>query len=146
MDLSEPDYVIPKLIEIIPQLRARFIEMMDYIWSEINKLISYSINPKFIVYLLPNSVAIRSFESGNLLNYHHKYAMRLCYNAQEEIWQNSIDEVKQIIKVHPNIGKFLLPPCTLRLLGKKYPICPEGKRFCGIKVWKLNINDYSRVL
>lgn len=146
MDLSEPDYVIPKLIEIIPQLRARFIEMMDYIWSEINKLISYSINPKFIVYLLPNSVAIRSFESGNLLNYHHKYAMRLCYNAQEEIWQNSIDEVKQIIKVHPNIGKFLLPPCTLRLLGKKLPICPEGKRFCGIKVWKLHINDYSRVL
>lgn len=146
MDFSEPDYITPKLILSFPQLKTRYDEMMEYIWEQINKLIRSGINQKLIVYLLPNAVTVRIIESGNLLNYHHKYAMRLCFNAQEEIWQNSLDEVKQIIEVHPYIGKYLLPPCGIRFLGNQYPICPEGKRFCGIKVWKNNLNDYTRII
>ncbi|MCC6272897.1 MAG: FAD-dependent thymidylate synthase, partial [Deltaproteobacteria bacterium] len=26
------------------------------------------------------------------------------------------------------------------------PICPEGERFCGVKVWEKEIEDYRRVL
>ena len=146
MDMSEPDFIVPKLISIDSKANERYSGMMETIWSNINKLINIGISQKTIVYLLPNAVTLRLIESGNLLNYHHKYAMRLCYNAQEEIWQNALDEVKQISSVQPNIGKYLLPPCTLRYLGDEHPICPEGKRFCGVKVWQKKIMEYDRII
>src|SRR3989304_4896319 len=96
--------------------------------------------------LLPNAVAVRFTESGDLLNLRHKYAMRLCYNAQEEIWRASLDEVEQISKVNPAIGKYLLPPCTSRDMADVRPVCPEGERFCGVKVWRLRLRDYRRII
>ena len=76
---------------------------------------------EFAAYLLPNAVAIRFTESADLLNLHHKFAMRLCYNAQEEIWRASLDEALQIREVNPRIGPWLLPPCTLRHLAARAP-------------------------
>ena len=98
------------------------------------------------MYLLPNAVAIRFTESGDLLNLRHKYAMRLCYNAQEEIWRASLDEVSQIREINTAIGKYLFPPCTSREMAETRPVCPEGERFCGIKVWRLNLKDYKRII
>jgi hypothetical protein len=72
--------------------------------------------------------------------------MRLCYNAQEEIWQASLDEVQQIRKINPAIGQYLLPPCTLRDMADARPICPEGDRYCGVKVWKLPLSKYKRLI
>ena len=72
--------------------------------------------------------------------------MRLCYNAQEEIWRASLDEARQIAAVEPQIGCFLRPPCTLRQRAGRRPICPEGRRFCGIPCWKLSLDEYERLL
>jgi len=146
MDFSEPDFITPKLIKVNPIIEKRYIEMMNIIWDKINKLNSVGVKKKEQVYLLPNALTIRLIESGNLLNYHHKYSMRLCFNAQEEIWQNSVDEVKQIFQVHPNIGKFLLPPCSIHFLANDKVSCHEGKRSCGNSVWEKNICDYERIL
>ena len=71
--------------------------------------------------------------------------MRLCYNAQEEIWRASLDEALQIREVNPRIGRFLLPPCTLRREARARPICPEGRRYCGERVWTYRLEDYRRV-
>jgi thymidylate synthase ThyX len=101
---------------------------------------------EFAAYLLPNAVAIRFTESADLLNLHHKFAMRLCYNAQEEIWRASLDEALQIREVNPRIGPWLLPPCTLRHLATVRPVCPEGDRFCGVVVWRMDAADYVRKL
>ncbi len=49
----------------------------------------------------PTPSPIRFTESADLLNLHHKFAMRLCYNAQEEIWRASLDEALQIREVNP---------------------------------------------
>ena len=98
------------------------------------------------MYLLPNAVAIRFTESGDLLNLRHKYAMRLCYNAQEEIWRASLEEVLQIREINPILGKYLLPPCALREMADVWPVCPEGERFCGVKVWRLRLKDYKRII
>ena len=54
--------------------------------------------------LLPSAVAIRFTESADLLNLHHKFAMRLCYNAQDGIWKASHEEAFQIRAVNPRIG------------------------------------------
>ncbi len=93
----------------------------------IGELRERGVSDEFAAYLLPNAVAIRFTESADLLNLHHKFAMRLCYNAQEEIWRASLDEALQIREVNPRIGPWLLPPCTLRHLAEVRPVCPGGR-------------------
>ena len=69
---------------------------MDFIWSQINKLLTNKASLEYAMHLLPNAFPIRFEESGDLLNFHHKWVHRLCYTAQEEIWNNALEEVQQI--------------------------------------------------
>lgn len=106
----------------------------------------YFVSDEFAMYVLPNALSVRFTESSDLLHLQHKHVMRLCYNAQEEIWAASLDEARQIRDVHPSIGKYLLPPCTIRDMANVRPVCPEGARFCGIKVWKMDVEEFQRVI
>ncbi len=143
---EEPDYITPGLILMDAGAEKLYRETMVSVWGAINRLLSIGVNREFASYLLPNAFPIRFTESADLLNLHHKVEMRLCYNAQEEIWQASLDEVEQIKKVHPRLGRYLLPPCTIRLLAGTKPYCPEGKRYCGVPVWKLDTSQYVRAI
>jgi flavin-dependent thymidylate synthase len=143
---DEPDYIVPMLVGNVPEAAALYRQTMEETWQAIGELRSRGVSGEFAAYLLPNAVAIRFTESADLLNLHHKFAMRLCYNAQEEIWRASLDEALQIRDVNPRIGPWLLPPCTLRHLAEVRPVCPEGERFCGVVVWKKDQADYTRVL
>ena len=143
---EEPDYVVPMLVGDVPEADALYRETMEETWSAINLLRERGVSDEFAAYLLPNAVAIRFTESADLLNLHHKFAMRLCYNAQEEIWRASLDEALQIREVNPRIGPWLLPPCTLRHLAEVRPVCPEGERFCGVVVWRREPTEYTRSL
>jgi thymidylate synthase ThyX len=146
LTLEEPDYLLPVLFEQDKGLTQEFARIMDHTWENIGKLRKLGVSDEFAAYLLPNAVAVRFTESSDLLNLHHKHAMRLCYNAQEEIWKASVDEAQQIRETHPRIGKWLLPPCTLRAFAGTLPKCPEGDRFCGVVVWKKDLNEYERVI
>jgi len=146
LTLDEPDYILPVLIGQDSALTGEFAKIMDRTWEQIGKLRKLGAPDEFAAYLLPNAVAVRFTESSDLLNLHHKHAMRLCYNAQEEIWKASVDEAQQIREIHPRIGKWLLPPCGLRAFSGILPKCPEGDRFCGIAVWKKDLNEYQRVI
>ena len=93
----------------------------------------------------PNAFPIRFEESENdLLNFHHKWTHRLCYTAQEEIWKTSQEEVLQIQKIFPLIGKYFGAPCWMRKQAGQTPFCPEGERFCGVTVWKLPLSPLSK--
>jgi hypothetical protein len=146
LTLDEPDYLLPVLIEQDPTLVKEFDGIMTETWKRIGQLRQMGVSDEFAAYLLPNAVAVRYTESSDLLNLHHKHAMRLCYNAQEEIWKASVDEALQVRETHPRIGKWLLPPCGLRSLAGTLPKCPEGDRFCGVVVWKKDISEYERVI
>ena len=89
------------------------------------RLRSLGVAPEFALYLLPNGVAVRFTESADLLGLRHKLAMRLCYNAQEEIWRVALDEARQIREVNPVIGSYLFPPCRLREMAG---ITPPARR------------------
>ncbi|MGC9328942.1 MAG: FAD-dependent thymidylate synthase, partial [Candidatus Hinthialibacter sp.] len=142
----EPDYITPELIRQDEWIQRDYDEGMMRSWEAMNALRRLGVEEQFVQYLLPNAVCIRFTESADLLNLRHKHAMRLCYNAQEEIWRASLDEAQQIRAVNPLIGKYLLPPCTLRLLAGRRPICPEGERFCGEKVWTYDLDEYERII
>ena len=143
---EEPDFIIPELIRQDEKIEKDYRETMEKTWDAVGRIRKFSVSDEFAMYLLPNAVAVRFTESGDLFNLRHKYAMRLCYNAQEEIWRASLDEVEQISKVNPMIGKYLLPPCTSRDMADVRPVCPEGERFCGVKVWRLRLRDYKRII
>jgi flavin-dependent thymidylate synthase len=143
---EEPDYVVPMLVAEVPEAEELYRRTMDETWEAIGQLRARGVSDEAAAYLLPNAVAIRFTESADLLNLHHKFAMRLCYNAQEEIWRASLDETLQIRDVNPRIGRWLLPPCTLRHLATVRPVCPEGERFCGVVVWKQDAREYRRAI
>jgi thymidylate synthase ThyX len=142
----EPDFIVPMLVSEVPEAFDLYHRTMEETWDSINTLRSRGVSDEYAAYLLPNAVAIRFTESADLLNLHHKFAMRLCYNAQEEIWRASLDEALQIREVNPRIGPWLLPPCTLRHHAAVRPVCPEGDRFCGVVVWKKDVPDFVRTL
>jgi hypothetical protein len=98
------------------------------------------------MYLLPNAFPIRFEESGDLLHFHHKWAQRLCYTAQEEIWNACRDEVLQVSERFPEIGKYIQAPCWVRAQGGAKPLCPEGDRFCGVPVWRMPVKQYQRLI
>lgn len=143
---DDPDYIMPMLVPDSEEAQAVYAEAMERSWEAIARLKSLGVPTEFAHYLLPNAVSIRYTESSDLLNLHHKHKMRLCYNAQEEIWRASVDEVRQILQVHPRIGRWLLPPCSIRHRAGMRPVCPEGERFCGEKVWQIDVEQYRRVI
>ena len=143
---DEPDAVTPALVQADPPSLQRYNETLSRTWEAMARLKKLGVPAEFANYLLPNAVKVRFTESADLLNLHHKHRMRLCYNAQEEIWRASVDEALQVREVHPNIGAHLLPPCTHRLKAAARPVCPEGNRYCGVPVWKLDIGEYERLL
>lgn len=143
---SDPDFITPEIVTHSAAAEAKYNEVMERSWQAITRIQALGVPAEFAHYLLPNAVSIRYTESSDLLNLHHKHKMRLCYNAQEEIWRASVDEARQIRTVHPQIGRWLLPPCTIRAYAGTRPICPEGERFCGEKVWKIDLDQYERII
>jgi flavin-dependent thymidylate synthase len=143
---DDPDYIVPMLVPEVPEADDLYRRTMEETWEAIGRLRERGVPDEFAAYLLPNAVAIRFTESADLLNLHHKFAMRLCYNAQEEIWRASLDEALQVREINPRIGAWLLPPCTLRHHAAVRPVCPEGDRFCGVVVWRKDVPEFVRSL
>ncbi|MGE5127687.1 MAG: FAD-dependent thymidylate synthase [Betaproteobacteria bacterium] len=134
-DTRRPDYVTPALIAANPLALEVYAEAMDRAWAAKNRLLELGVPLEKALYLLPNAKALRFHESGSLLYLAHKWVMRTCFNAQEEIYRASMDELEQVRAVHPRLARHMGPPCVLRH-GHVAPICTEGEHFCGIPVWR----------
>ena len=133
-DTREPDFITPQLLKENSRAREIYERAMHDAWSAKNQLLDRGVSPEIALYLLPNAKAIRLVESGSLLHLLHKWTMRTCFNAQEEIYAASMDEVAELRRVHPELAKYVGPPCHIRA-GITTPICTEGSHFCGVKVW-----------
>ena len=133
-DTRSPDYIAPMLIRDNQRAMEIYERAMEEAWAAKNELLDRGVPLEFALYLLPNAKAIRLVETGSLLHLLHKWTMRTCFNAQEEIYQSSIEEVEQVRGVLPELARYIGPPCHLRA-GISTPICTEGSHFCGVKVW-----------
>jgi thymidylate synthase ThyX len=134
-DSRDPDYITPMLIRQNSAARVRYEQAMQEAWEAKEKLLALGVKPEFAQYLLPNALAVRFVESGTLIHLMHKWTMRTCFNAQEEIYFASMEELEQVRALHPRLGRFMGPPCVVRI-GNAYPVCTEGSHFCGVRVWK----------
>ena len=144
-DTRAPDFITPMLIRENASrprsLRERHGRRLDRQESSCSIAACRRNSP---LYLLPNAKAIRLVESGSLLHLLHKWTMRTCFNAQEEIYQASMEEVEQVRAAVPELARYIGPPCYLRA-GIATPICTEGSHFCGIKVWQDFPNIQRRI-
>jgi thymidylate synthase ThyX len=143
-DTRRPDYITPPLIQGNPEARAVYEEAMDGAWAAKNRLLEMDVPLEQALYLLPNAKALRFHESGSLLYLAHKWVMRTCFNAQDEIYRASMDELEQVRAIHPRLARHMGPPCVLRY-QRTTPTCTEGDHFCGIPVW-LSFPDVERQL
>ncbi|HEY7729155.1 MAG TPA: FAD-dependent thymidylate synthase [Candidatus Eisenbacteria bacterium] len=143
---DDPDYVTPALVRLEDRAHRAYRESMERTWEAVAQLRRLDVPDEMAAYLLPNAVSIRFTESADLLGLRHKMAMRLCLNAQEEIWRAAVDEAEQVRAVNPRIGSHFLPPCGPRMHAEVKPFCPEGRRYCGVPAWKIPLRELTRTL
>jgi len=134
-DTVRPDYVTPPLVAANPRALEIYAGAMERAWAAKNRLLDMGVPLQSALYLLPNAKALRFHETGSLLYLAHKWVMRTCFNAQEEIYRASMDELEQVRAVHPRLARHMGPPCVLRA-GRATPTCTEGEHFCGVPVWR----------
>jgi len=134
-DTARPDYVTPPLVRANPRALELYQAAMERAWAAKSRLVELGAPLESALYLLPNAKTLRFYESGSLLYLAHKWVMRTCFNAQEEIYQASMDELEQVRAVHPRLARHMGPPCVLRA-GRITPTCTEGEHFCGVPVWR----------
>src|SRR5437879_9963489 len=106
-DTREPDYNTPALLAANPRAKEVYDRAMPDAWSAKNALLDRGVPLEIALYVLPNAKSIRLYESGSLLHLLHKWTMRTCFNAQEEIYQASMDEIAQLREVHPELTRYL---------------------------------------
>jgi thymidylate synthase ThyX len=143
-DTSAPDYVTPRLIRQNPAALAIYEHSMQQAWVAKNTLLGLGVPLEFASYVLPNAKALRLVESGSMIALQHKWTLRTCFNAQEEIYLASMDEIEQVAAVHPRLARYLGPPCVLRNKIVA-PRCTEGTHFCGVPVWNSFPNAERRL-
>jgi thymidylate synthase ThyX len=143
-DTRRPDYVTPQLIAGNAAALELFQRAMERAWTAKERLLEMGVPLEKALYLLPNAKALRFHESGSLLYLAHKWVMRTCFNAQEEIYRASMEELEQVRAVHPRLARHMGPPCVLRH-GRVTPTCTEGEHFCGVPVWR-SFPDVTRRL
>src|SRR5258708_25903477 len=91
--------------------REVYERAMHDAWTAKNQLLDRGVPAEIALYLLPNAKSIRLYESGSLLHLLHKWTMRTCFNAQEEIYQASMEEIAQLREIHPELTRYIGPPC-----------------------------------
>lgn len=131
----EVDVIEPALVGSDPGARAVFREVTEALFAARARLLELGASPELALYVLPNALAVRFQESGNLLHLLHKWTMRTCLNAQREIFEASMEERAQVAEVHPELARHVGPPCFVRS-GLVRPRCTEGSHFCGVPVWR----------
>jgi len=134
-DTARPDYITPRLIASNPRARTVYDAAMREAWEAKNRLLELGVPLEHALYVLPNAKTLRFVESGSLLALLHKWTLRTCFNAQEEIYLASMDEIEQVRALHPRIARHIGPPCVIRN-GLISPRCTEGSHFCGVPVWR----------
>jgi thymidylate synthase ThyX len=141
---GKPDYITPFGITQSPAAVEEYSAIMKKSFDAVNALLSAGITPEHAFYLIPNALSIRMVSTGDLHSLQHKWKLRACYNAQEEIFRATIDELAQVAEVAPNLTKHFKAPCYVRLRAGRKPYCPEGDKFCGLPVWKYDLPQYQR--
>ena len=113
---QKSEYVIPDSLLNNEELKSLYIENLNKIYDDYNKLIKNVGLPKEDArFILPNASVTSLIMTMNLRELRHFFSLRLCHRAQWEIRKLAINMYKIILKEHPI------------LLYKSGPACVHSK-------------------
>lgn len=141
---GEPDYITPKIIRENRVLLDQFCTKIEGIFRRVSQCVDASVPLEYALLLLPNALTLRVTESGDLLDWFHRFKQRSCFRAQEEISFNTFDQMKQLLEELPEAKMILQAPCGVRQTARITPYCPEGKDYCGVPVHRLELDEYAQ--
>lgn len=139
---GRPDFVTPLVVREDAALSRFYSEVNEQIYNNIGSCIEMGIPKEQALLLLPNSQTVRVVESGDMLDWVHRWKQRLCFLAQEEIFWASLDQAKDVISLIPEARSVIQAPCAIRKEAGLRPRCPEGERWCGQPVFNWGIEKY----
>ncbi len=138
------DYITPLVIHESVELKEAYDRIMRTIYDNVSRCLEAGVSADKALTLLPNAHALRIVESGDLFDWLHRWKLRLCYLAQEEIFFVSVEQAQQMLSVLPEAEKAFRSPCGIRKAAGISPRCPEGDRFCGRPVFNMALEEYSK--
>lgn len=141
---GELDYITPLVIRKNPELSMAYSIIIKKMFENVDTAIKMNIPKEYALLLLPNAITVRVKEAGDLFDWVHRWKQRLCYLAQEEIFFASLDQVRDVEKIMPEIKQMLLAPCGIRMAVGVSPRCPEGSRWCGQPVYNWQLDQYEK--
>ncbi len=144
-DIYKRDFYIPPVIKKNNEIKEIYLKAVHKSYNFFEKE-SVVLGFGEAAYALLNAHNIEIIEHDDFNEFAHKAQMRLCFNAQEEIFDIVYEQVKQLKNAGVKAAENFLPPCAVRYKEGLRPVCPEGGRFCGVKVWKLDFKDYKRII
>lgn len=123
------EFVVPPSIAKNPKAAVIYQKTMDTITESYAKLLELQIPGEDARMVLPNACFTEICVKMNLRTFMNFCNERLCSCAQWEIRQMTIQMVKEVLKVAPELKEFLVPKCEKH---KPYCFCTETKkRSCG---------------
>jgi flavin-dependent thymidylate synthase len=138
----EPDVYTPDVIASDAEAEACYARAVEGLWGAMRDLRRLGIPDEDACYLLPNCTNLYFLQSGDLLSLIHKWRLRLCFNAQKEIFDASLEELRQVQRLVPRLTRWVGPPCVFVAAGQPADkqdsveaCCPEAS-WCGVKVWR----------
>lgn len=143
---TEHDIIVPTILEKNPEALEYYLEVEKQNNQTLRELYDQGVPLEKLQYLLTNATRIRKSINAPFGSLLHFLRLRTCLTAQEEIYHLALSLTKQLIELDPNLEKYLQKPspCGLRHQSHIAPFCPEGERFCGVRIWDINIHDYPK--
>ena len=140
----DQDIVIPSLVQGNPAALELYLRLQANNIAHMQELAALGVDENTLSYLHTNATRIRKSINCPLGAFHHLFRLRTCLNAQEENYNLARTLVQQLPTTAPLIAAhFEKPaPCGVRVRAGLTPICPEGKRYCGVPIWKSTIASY----
>jgi thymidylate synthase (FAD) len=124
VNLKEPSYVIPPSIEENEEMKRAYVETMNIVWKQYNKLLKMGIPAEDSRYVLPNATCTNIMVTMNARSLLNFFELRCCLHAQWEIRKLANLMLEEVRKVAPTIFKNAGPPCRTR------GICREDDKHC----------------
>ena len=123
------EFVTPPSIASNEEASKIYLDTMEYITKTYSKLLELKIPGEDARMVLPNACCSEICVKMNLRNLIHFCNERLCSCAQWEIRNMAKLMVKEVLKVAPDLERFLVPKCEAHA---PYCFCTETKkRSCG---------------
>lgn len=124
------DYILPPVVESDKKAQKVFEKSIDDSAKAYRKLIKLGIKAEDARFVLPNAAETKIVMTMNARALENFLRERMCVRAQWEIRALANEIYNQLMKIAPEIFKYVGPTCETE------GICWQGKMHCGKKINK----------